>query len=95
MSELSIFIDESGDVGSNSSFYLISLVLHDQAIDILSQLSRLDQTLRDMGYSPEKALHTGPMVRKEDEYQNVELKVRRKLFDRLLTFLKSIDGLQF
>ncbi len=27
--DLGIFIDESGDVGSNSEFYLITMVFHD------------------------------------------------------------------
>ena len=31
MSDLGIFIDESGDVGSSSEFYLITLVFHDQS----------------------------------------------------------------
>lgn len=30
MEELSIFIDESGDVGCVSDFYLVSLVFHEQ-----------------------------------------------------------------
>ena len=91
MSELSIFIDESGDVGSNSRFYLVALVLHDQSVDISSQLSRLEQTLRNLDFSSEQALHTGPMVRKEDEYQSMALEKRRKLFDHLLTFTRTCD----
>lgn len=91
MSELSIFIDESGDYGTNSDFYLLTLVFHDQSKSIESQLSRLSSTLTDMGYPKDNALHTGPMVRKEDEYQNVSLKDRRKLFDRLLTFARTSD----
>lgn len=91
MSELSIFIDESGDVGTNSDFYLITLVFHDQSYDISSQIARLDQTLNNMGYSSEKALHTGPLLRKEDEYQNTGLKLRRKLLDALLTFTRTCN----
>lgn len=87
--ELSIFIDESGDFGSQSEAYLLTFVLHDQSNDISSQFARLSQTLKDMGYPPDNALHTGPMIRKEDEYQNVPLKDRRKLFDRLLTFART------
>ena len=34
LSDLGIFIDESGDVGSNSEFYLITMILHDQASSI-------------------------------------------------------------
>lgn len=28
MSELSVFIDESGDFGTNSEYYLLTLVFH-------------------------------------------------------------------
>ena len=41
MKELSIFVDESGDFGeydSRSPFYIISMVMHDQAVDITENL---------------------------------------------------------
>ena len=41
---LSVFIDESGDFGEvspHSPCYLVSLVLHDQSIDISKQISEL------------------------------------------------------
>ena len=37
MKELSIFVDESGDFGNyaeHSSYYIVSLVMHDQTVDI-------------------------------------------------------------
>ena len=37
MKGLSIFVDESGDFGDyaeHSSYYIISMILHDQSIDI-------------------------------------------------------------
>ena len=89
MKELSIFIDESGDFGTQSSWYLLTFVFHDQSLDISSQLSRLSDTLSGLGKSPDKALHTGPMVRREGEYRDVSLKLRRKLFDKLLTFTRT------
>lgn len=30
MSELSVFVDESGDLGGVSNYYLVTLVFHDQ-----------------------------------------------------------------
>ena len=42
MKELSVFVDESGDFGefeSHAPYYIISLVLHDQKIDIHESLS--------------------------------------------------------
>ena len=44
--ELSIFIDESGDFGSQSEAYLLTFVLRDQSNDISSQFARLSQTLK-------------------------------------------------
>ena len=41
LSDLGIFIDESGDVGSNSEFYLITMILHDQASSIEQQEQKL------------------------------------------------------
>ena len=40
-----IFIDESGDFGSNSDYYLMALVFHDQSVAIESQLARLSSAL--------------------------------------------------
>lgn len=91
MSELSIFIDESGDCGRNSDFYLLTFVFHDQENTIDEQIARLSESLGQMGWTQSKALHTGPMVRKEDEYQNMSLQDRRKLFARLLGFSKKCD----
>ena len=91
MSELSIFIDESGDYGTNSEFYLLTFVFHEQDKPIDRQIAILDESLGNMGYPNTKALHTGPMVRKEDEYQNMALQDRRKLFARLLGFAHSCN----
>ena len=34
MKELSVFVDESGEFGSSSKYYLVTLLFHDQSIDI-------------------------------------------------------------
>ena len=73
MSNLGIFIDESGDVGSNSEFYLITMVFHDQASSIEEQERRLRHELDLMGLHSGGAVHSGPIVRKEDEWKNVDL----------------------
>lgn len=35
MSDLSIFVDESGDVGETSRYYLVAFVMHNQDEDII------------------------------------------------------------
>ena len=91
MLELGIFIDESGDFGDNSSFYLLTFVFHDKSKSIASQLEGLSSSLEPHRFPSDGALHTGPMVRKEDAYRNMGLSERRQLFDKLLTFTRTCD----
>lgn len=88
MSDLGIFIDESGDVGSNSEFYLITMVFHDQASSIEEQEHRLRHELDLMGLRSGSAVHSGPIVRKEDEWKNVEFEKRRKVFFKMFSFVR-------
>ena len=71
MKELSIFVDESGDFGDyaeHSSYYIISLVLHDQTIDIRDDVDWLETRLAELGY-PNHCMHSGPVIRNEQEYR--------------------------
>ena len=52
MKELSIFIDESGNFGkytNSDSFYIVSLVFHEQDKFINNQVSLLDNALEEIG----------------------------------------------
>lgn len=72
MKELSIFVDEFGDFGeyeNHAPYYIITMVLHDQTIDISTNLNTLNVALRQMGYGDEQAIHTEPLIRREKPYQ--------------------------
>lgn len=59
MKELSIFVDESGDFGEydpRAPFYILSLVLHDQSIDIRNDLAILESEMRNIGW-PNHCVH--------------------------------------
>lgn len=89
MSDLGIFIDESGDVGSNSEFYLITMILHDQASSIEQQEQKLCYELDLLGCGILKKQSTpGPIVRKEDEWKDVDLEKRRKVFFKMFSFMR-------
>ena len=52
MSELSIFVDESGDFGAyekHAPYYIISMVMHDQAVDISEDLKCFKQQMTNIG----------------------------------------------
>ena len=91
MKELSIFVDESGDFGSyapHSPFYIIALVFHDQAENIGSNIDKLGERLSYFGLTDD-TVHTGPLIRKENEYRNMPLEERKRIFNALYNFTRT------
>ena len=94
MKELSIFVDESGDFGEyqkHSPYYIITMILHEQSVDISSQIKKLDIELKNMGYGNEQAIHTEPLIRRETPYQNFLPNERRAIFAKLFYFTLGCD----
>ncbi len=93
MKELSIFIDESGDFGRydyHSPYYIISMIMHDQSVNLSPELNKLNLRLTQMGY-PHHCIHSGPIIRQEDEYHFISLSERQKILKTLISFLRNID----
>lgn len=90
---LSVFIDESGDFGvfdPHSPFYIVSLILHDQTIDISDSIRKFKQHLSDIGFQ-KHAIHSAPLVRKDvPEYKNMQREDRRKLFNSLFNLARKL-----
>lgn len=90
---LSIFIDESGDFGSyeqHAPFYLVSMVLHDQTIDIADNLNGLSVHLKNLGLK-KHAIHTGPLIRRESIYSYDRMEDRKRIFNALFNFARKLD----
>jgi len=90
MAELSVFADESGDFGTGSEYYILSLVFHEQQQPIADELNRLDNVLVEIGLDPSSAVHTGAIIRGEDEYRAMDIAVRKKAFTRLFAFARRV-----
>ncbi len=93
MNELSIFVDESGDFGQydyRSPYYIISMVFHNQNLDIHNELNKIDDFFQQIGI-PNHCVHAGPIIRQEEEYRNMTLEMRSKILKRLMAFTRSID----
>ncbi|MBQ9003966.1 MAG: hypothetical protein IJ087_19145 [Eggerthellaceae bacterium] len=86
MGDLSVFVDESGDTGANSRRYLVTLVLHEQDRPLDTGLAKLGGQLRNVGYPVGEAIHSGPLVRREEAYSEMGIDRRRKLFAALFGF---------
>jgi len=93
MKTLSIFVDESGDFGPYnhlSPYYIVVMAFHDQSIDISEDINLLNEKLRNSKFS-ELPIHTGPLIRREDEYENYSLLDRKRIFNFLYNFTRTID----
>jgi len=93
MKELSIFVDESGVFGpyeTHSPFYIVTLVFHDQSIDISANLIRLREAMSQRGL-PEYTVHAGPLIRRDNEYREFYIEDRKKIFDSLFHFVRMVD----
>ncbi|MBP3871999.1 MAG: DUF3800 domain-containing protein [Faecalicoccus sp.] len=91
INELSVFVDESGDWGDydfHSPYYIVSFVFHDQKEDIHEQLSFLNNRLKLMGF-PNHCIHSGPIIRGEDEYRNIDKRTRQHILRSLITFIQK------
>lgn len=90
---LSIFIDESGDFGAyghHAPYYIVSMILHDQSVDIQKEIAALNERLGYIGY-PNHVIHTGPLIRREQTYKNDQTESRQHLFNMLYQFARRID----
>ena len=93
MRELSIFVDESGDWGEykhHSPYYIITFVFHNQYIDISDDLSKLDAGLLNIGYSGH-CLHTGPIIRGEEEYKEIDISKRQRILKKMMGFIRRME----
>ena len=91
--ELSIFIDESGDFGPydcRSPYYIVAMVFHEQQHDIKAEVQRLDAELRLLGL-PNLCIHTGPIIRREEAFRNMDICMRRRIFNKLVAFARNAN----
>lgn len=74
--ELSIFVDESGDRGGKSRYYLIALVFHDQADEVTEQVAEYERRLDECGL-PDIPFHSEPLLNGHKDYENLDLETRK------------------
>ncbi|MDO4967367.1 MAG: DUF3800 domain-containing protein [Candidatus Saccharibacteria bacterium] len=98
MSELSVFIDESGDFGEytpKSPYYLISVVFHDQAEDITGVISNFENSLDTFGLAKDFYVHVGPAIRREEPFGSMDIRKRRKIVGKLVAFSRNVDFMNY
>lgn len=89
MRELSVFIDESGDLGEMSRYYLISFVFHDQANDISQNISKYEASLRERGIRI-MPMHVGPLINGNEDYRGLDKTARARMLSAFRVFTQNL-----
>jgi len=90
---LSIFVDESGilnEPDSASRFYVLTLVLHDQAFPVNELAADLDRGLSVFGIA-NLCFHAGPIIHAKDQFEYMNWDLRRKIFSQMMGFVRRVD----
>ena len=86
-------MDESGRFrhpDSDSRFYIVSLILHDQAVDLAPALSGLDLHFRDL-HLEKLCFHAGPLIRQEKVFAVMDRSFRYRIFAAMMGFARHVD----
>lgn len=89
---LSIFVDESGRFqypDSDSRFYILGLIFHDQSESIDEYVSDLVRAEEEIGLEGH-CFHAGPLIRKEKGYEIMSRKWRGRIFSRMMAFAQKV-----
>lgn len=93
MPELSIFVDESGDFGECNNicpYYVVTLITHEQENLINEQIEKLNLHF-DLSNTNIQAMHTAPLIRRENIYEDLDVSERKKMFNTFFNFTRKVD----
>ncbi len=89
MLEISLFADESGESGTQSKYYLLTLVLHEQSDDISRAIELYENDLRAKSL-PDIPLHASPLMYSKDDYAGMDIQDRKRLLQSFFTMLQHM-----
>lgn len=90
---LSVFVDESGNFrfpDSESRFYIVGMVFHDQSVDISREIAVLERSDTEIGLQGH-CFHAGPLIRREKNYSMLSRQLRGRIFSRMMAFARRVD----
>ena len=89
MPEISVFADESGEAGTESKYYLLTLVLHEQDKPIVNQVELYEQSLANR-HLQNIPLHASPLLNGKDDYKDLDVGTRKQLLSAFFTMLQHL-----
>lgn len=92
MKKLNIFVDETGEFGfgnESSELYGISFTFHEQDIDIMPQINKLNSRLEKLGYT--KMIHMVDLIMRRGDYRGFDISKRKSIFNSIYQFSRRIS----
>ena len=77
-----------GEYDYHSPWYIVTMVFHEQEASIQEPMEYLNRELSLLGLE-NHCIHTGPIIRKEEEYSEMDYIERRKIFNKMVTFMRQ------
>jgi len=97
MSELGIFIDESGIFETNqilnpnlSDLYIVSFLFHNKSLSIDEDILKFENFLVANNLPKELPIHTMPLIRQQKPYNELNWEMRRKIFYNLFQLMRKL-----
>lgn len=87
--ELSIFAGESGDRTGKPRYYLLTLVLHDQADDIRENIAHYEESLRNADL-PNIPFHSEPLLNGHRDYELMTIEQRKKALNSFAAMVRYL-----
>ena len=87
--EISLFADESGESGTESKYYLLTLVFHEQDNSISRPIELYENDICTKGL-PNIPLHTSPLMNGHDEYAGMDIQDRKRLLQAFFTMFQHL-----
>lgn len=89
MSELSLFLDESGSDNLRDTYYILALVVHDQGDALDGDIARYRASLLAKGL-PDIPFHATPLLNGHDDYEGMDLATRKRLLSTFRVFFRHL-----
>ena len=97
MSELGIFIDESGFLEKDNikntavrDLYIVSFLFLNNSLSIGDDIYAFENYLIENQFKSHLPIHTMPLIRKQKPYSEMDRETRKKLFHHLFQFMRKL-----
>jgi hypothetical protein len=91
LKRLNIFIDETGEFGfgkGSSELYGVSFTFHEHDLDVMNEISKLNDRLEKIGYT--EMIHMADLIMKRGDYSRLNIETRKEIFKAIFHFSRKI-----